>query len=409
MTAALKRVPGVVERRTHRVLLARGCVLNHYQPIVNLRSGEVIGVEALGRLEQDGRVLAPATFLDSFTVPDLDNLLFRSLRLGLAMLAACGATHPKLRLAMNVTPSVLTRDRFSRRFMDVLHEGGIDPGRMTIEILEGDQFLNIERAAAELRVLRGHGVQIALDDVGSAYSSLMRLRELPVDVIKLDQAFVRNMLQQPDDLQFVASMISLANGLRKKLVVEGAETAEIVDALQVLGVDAAQGYAIARPMPVAALRDWLAGHTVVKSTRTPTSLLGVYAAHLMIADAFRVVANQTMSLTLPASIHDPHACTIGRYLDRIGEHETPYGVAHKHFHAAILARETDAAAWDQAAEDFRITLEAAIVRQTGGACGEAVCAPAACGAGVQRRLRAVGSAGLRPDPPGASRPWTGST
>ena len=364
MIAALKHVPGVVERRTHRVLLARGCVLNHYQPIVNLRSGQVTGVEALGRLEQDGRVLMPATFLDSFTVPDLDDLLFRSLRLGLAMLATCGATHPKLRLGMNVTPAVLTRDRFSRRFMDVLREGRIDPGRMTIEILEGDQFLNIEHAAAELRVLRGHGVQIALDDVGSAYSSLMRLRELPVDSIKLDQAFVRNMLQQPNDLQFVASMISLASGLRKRLVVEGAETAEIVDALQVLGVDAAQGYAIARPMPVAALRDWLAGHAVVKSTGTPTSLLGVYAAHLMIADAFRVVSNQTVSFTLPASIHDPHACTIGRYLDRIGEHETPYGVAHKHFHAAILTRETDAAAWDQAAEDFRTTLEEAIVRQT---------------------------------------------
>ncbi len=354
----------MVERRTHRVLLARGCVINHYQPIVNLRSGQVVGVETLGRLEHDGRLLAPATFLDSFTVPDLDDLLFRSLRLGLAMLATCGATHPELRLGMNVTPAVLIRDRFSRRFMDALHEGGIDPGRITIEILEGDQFLNIERAAAELRVLRSHGVQVALDDVGSAYSSLMRLRELPVDVIKLDQAFVRNMLQQPDDLQFVASMISLARGLRKKLVVEGAETTEIVDALQVLGVDAAQGYGIARPMPVAALRDWLAGHAVVKSTGTPTSLLGVYAAHLMIADAFRMVSNQTMNFTLPASIHDPHACTIGRYLDRIGEHETSYGMAHKHFHATILARETDAAAWDQAAEDFRITLEAAIVRQT---------------------------------------------
>lgn len=365
MTAVLNRSLRVTERRTHRLLLARGCVLNHYQPIVNLRSGEVIGVEALGRLEQDGRVLAPATFLDSFTVHDLDDLLFRSLRLGLAMLATCDATHPELRLAMNVTPAVLTRDRFSRRLMDVLHEGGVDPCRITLEILEGDQFLNIERAVAEIRVLRGHGVRIALDDVGSAYSSLMRLRELPVDVIKLDQAFVCNLLQQPDDLQFVASMISLASGLRKRLVVEGAETAEIVDALQVLGVDAAQGYAIARPMPVAVLRDWLAGHAVVERMGMPTSLLGVYAAHLMIADAFRVVSNQTMSLTLPASIHDPHACTIGRYLDRVGEHETPYGVAHKHFHAAIIARETDTAAWDQAAEDFRTSLEAAIVRQTG--------------------------------------------
>ena len=353
----------LADRRRHRLLLARGCVLNHYQPIVNLRSGRVIGVEALGRLEHDGRILAPAVFLDSLTVQDLDDLLFRSLRLGLAVLAACDATHPELRLSMNVAPAVLIRERFSRRLMDVLHACGVDPGRITLEILEGDQFLDVAQAAAEIRALRGHGVGIALDDVGSAYSSLMRLRELPVDVIKLDQSFVRNLLQKPEDLQFVSSMISLARGLRKRLVVEGAETREIVDALQVLGVDAAQGYAIARPMPGAALRDWLAGHAVVGSMQTPTSLLGVYAAHLMIADAFRMLADQRLSLVLPESIHDPHACPVGRYLDRMGEHETSYGVAHKRYHAAISTRETDSVGWDSAAEDFRVKLAMEIMRQ----------------------------------------------
>ena len=365
MTSGLDRNLDLAERRTHRLLLARGCVLNHYQPIVSLSSGRVIGVEALGRLEQDGRVLAPATFLDSFTVQDFDDLLFLSLRLGLATLALCDGTHPGLCLSMNVIPAVLTRDRFSRRLMDVLNAGGVDPGRITLEILEGDQFLNIAQAAAEMRVLRAHGVRIALDDVGSAYSSLMRLRELPVDVIKLDQAFVRNLLQQPDNMQFVASMISLARGLRKGLVVEGVERAEILNALQVLGVDAAQGYAIARPMPALALRSWLADHIVVRSTQTPTSLLGVYASHLMIAEACRMLTNQTMNLTFPPSIHDPHACQIGRYLDRTGEHETPYGMAHKRFHATIITRDTDLAAWDEATESFRAALEAEIVRQAG--------------------------------------------
>jgi EAL domain-containing protein (putative c-di-GMP-specific phosphodiesterase class I) len=363
MTSGPDQGPTMTEQRRHRLLLARGCVLNHYQPIVSLCSGKVIGVEALGRLEHDGRVLAPATFLASLTVHDLDDLLFRSLRLGLAALATCDATHPELRLSMNVTPGVLTRDRFSQRLMGVLREGGVDPRRITLEILEGDQFLDIAHAAAEIRLLRGHGVRIALDDVGSAYSSLMRLRELPVDAIKLDQAFVRGLLQKPDDLQFVASMISLARGLRKTLVVEGAETWEIVNALQVLGVDAAQGYAIARPMPAEALRDWLAGHAGVRNTQSPTSLLGVYAAHLMMAEACRALANQATSLTWPASIHDPHACSIGRYLDLTGSHDTPYGVAHKRFHATITTCETDPATWDQAAEAFRDTLEAAIIRQ----------------------------------------------
>ena len=351
----------LAERRRHRMLLARGGLVNHYQPVVSLRSGRVIAVEALGRLEQDGRVLSPDVFLPSLSVQDLDALLFRSLRLGIEALGACRATHPALRLSVNVSPAVLTRDRFSHRMAAVLEVAGVDPGRITLEILEGDQFLNVAAAVAELRVLRDQGVRVALDDVGSAYSSLMRLRELPVDVIKLDQAFVRGVPQKPDDLQFVVSMISLARGLQKTLVVEGVETPEIVNALQVLGVDAAQGYAIARPMPVGVLRDWLAAHVAARSTLAPTSLLGVYAAHLMMVEACRTLANQTIKLTWPESVHDPHACVIGHYLDRLGEHDTAYGLAHKRFHSVITSCESTPVAWEAAAEAFRSTLTAAIL------------------------------------------------
>ena len=143
-------------------------------------------------------------------------------------------------------------------------------------------------------------------------------------------------------------------------MVEGAETAEIVNALQVLGVDAAQGFAIARPMPARALQGWLAGHAAIRATQAPTSLLGIYAAHLMISEACRVMATQTMNLAWPDSIHDPHVCLIGRYLDQHGEHDTPYGLAHKRFHATITTCGTDPVAWDEASEAFRDTLETAI-------------------------------------------------
>ncbi|MGI3778526.1 MAG: EAL domain-containing protein [Janthinobacterium lividum] len=356
--------PAQAERRRHRLLVARGEVLNHYQPIVSLCTGKVTGVEALGRLEQDGRVLSPATFLPSLTAQDLDALLFRSLHLGLEALEACRATHPALRLSLNVGPTVLTRDRFAQRLSAVLGRAGVDPGRITLEILEGEEFVDVAAAAAEIRVLRGQGMLVALDDVGSAYSSLMRLRELPVDVIKLDQAFVRGVSEKPDDLQFVVSMISLARGLRKALVVEGAETAPILNALRILGVDGAQGYAIARPMPAARLRDWLAAHEEVGAPHVPTSLLGVYAAHLMMMEACRTLSHHTMRLEWPESIHDPHACVIGHYLDHRRLHETPYGVAHKRFHTVITGCETTPAAWDEAAEAFRAALTAAIVRET---------------------------------------------
>ncbi len=351
------------EQRGYRLLVARGEVVNHYQPIVSLCSGKVVGVEALGRLAQDGRLVAPDAFLPGLSVRDLDALLFRSLRLGLETLDACRGTHPGLCLSINVSPAVLVRDRFAPRLSAVLREAGVDPGRITLEILEGEQFLNVAAAAAEIRVLRGQGVRIALDDVGSAYSSLMRLRELPVDAIKLDQAFVREMPRKPDDLQFVVSMISLARGLRKDLVVEGAETGPIVNALQVLGVDRAQGYAIARPMPAARLRDWLAARDDATGPQRPTSLLGVYAAHLMVVEACRTLANQAMNLAWPASIHDPHACSIGRYLDGLGAHDTAYGLAHKHFHTVITTCEVAPLAWEAAAEAFRDTLTTAILRE----------------------------------------------
>ena len=92
-------------------------------------------------------------------------------------------------------------------------------------------------------------------------------------------------------------------------------------------------------------------------------LLGVYAAHLMVVEACRTLASQTMQLAWPDSIHDPHACSIGCYLDHHGEHDTPYGLAHRHFHTVITTCESAPEAWEAAAESFRLTLTAAIARQ----------------------------------------------
>lgn len=348
------------EAKFHRSLLAQGKLINHYQPIVGLCSGEVLGVEVLGRLQDGSQTISPGAFLKNFGPAELDTLLFQSLHLGFETLRSCRHSHSELTMAFNVSPALLASKGFSHRVISALHEAGINPRRITLEILEGDDFVSPTAASTEIGRLRAAGLSISLDDVGTAYSSLLRLRELPVDAIKLDQAFVRHLLEKPDDLQFVNSMITLARGLRKRLVVEGVENDDIINALQVLNVDAAQGYAIAMPMPSELLLAWLASHQVRPSERRPNCLLGAYAAHLVIVDTCHGLMRQPLRLTWPATIHDPHACTIGVWLDETGLHSTPCGLAHKRFHEVITDYEQDPSSWNRIADHLRDTLQAAI-------------------------------------------------
>ncbi len=203
-----------------------------------------------------------------------------------------------------------------------------------------------------------------MDDVGSAYSSLMRLRTLPVDAIKLDQAFVRELHRQPEDLVFVSSMMSMAHGLKKTLVVEGVETPDILDALRVLGVEMAQGYAIAKPMPVTALTSWLGAHKPETATSQPHSLLGAYAAHLCLVEACRAMLNQPLRSSWMIGAENPHACLVGKFLDEQEWHDTDLGLAHKHLHTVLPFYHEQQAAWYKAAECFRAELDKTIQQDT---------------------------------------------
>ncbi len=339
-------------------LLKSGCLNLHFQPIVNLRSGEVKGIEALGRLSDRGRLVPPGIFLQHFGITELRELLFQSLDQGLSALEHCRATHPDLRLSLNVDPTLFLEHGFASAFLARLSPG--DPSRITIEILESGEFLNTDLACSQIAILRATDIRIALDDVGSAYSSLMRLRTLPVDAIKLDQAFVRELHRQPEDLVFVSSMMSMARGLKKTLVVEGVETPDILDALRVLGVEMAQGYAIAKPMPVTTLTSWLGAHTPKIATSQPHSLLGAYAAHLCLVEACRAMTNQPLRSTWMTGAENPHACLIGKFFDEEEWHDTDLGLAHKHLHTILPFYHEQQTAWDEAAEDFRSELDKAI-------------------------------------------------
>ena len=349
----------------HAALLRKGQLLNHYQPVVDLRTGDVLGVEVLGRLQDGVDIIPPGVFLPGLRAQQLEGLLFTSLRQGLDTLAACDVTHPKLFISFNVSSVVLVRRGFLERLMDVLVAARVAPCRIMLEVLESDEFLSLDTARRVFRSIHATGIGMAIDDLGSGYSSLNRLRDLPVDKIKLDRSFVRELHHRPGDLHFVEAVLSLARGLRKELIVEGVETAGIREALGVLGVAGAQGYEIARPMPTDALLHWLGQHVPRPASREPRTLLGAYAAHLSIVEACRAMINQPLQVSWSDTVEDPHACCIGQFFDRTGLHDSAFGSAHRHFHRVIKRYREEPAAWEAAAAALWRSLQAAIKAEAG--------------------------------------------
>ena len=275
---------------------------------------------------------------------------------------------PKLFVSVNVEPSLVVSEIFLDMLQQTLdrHDYG---GGLVIELLEGDAIADPAEMRRLLTRIHALDIAVALDDAGSGYSSLVSLRELPVDVIKLDRSFALGLNERPEDLHFILSFLSLGRGLGKRLIVEGVETFEIYDALRVLGVDHAQGYWIARPMPREAAEAWLAARLAHPRSRVPLSMLGAYAAHLMVVETCRVLMNQPLPIAWKESSKDPHACSIGKYFDCNGLHDTHFGLAHKRFHEVLACYGTDMPSWQQGADGFRIAMqqEIASLRTAGSA------------------------------------------
>ncbi len=335
----------------------------YYQPIQNLRMGGITGFETLARLRRDGAILPPDAFLPGLTVAGRTRLFHAIFGQTFALFKAAAAAGLDFYVSLNVESSVVLAEGFLDTLEPVLEANSDFAHHLIVEILESEPIADTAGARAAFARLKRLGVHLAIDDVGSAYSSLLNLKDLPVDVIKLDQGFVRDLGRRPDDLSFVISLLSLARGLDKTLVVEGAETPAILDALRVLGVGYAQGYAIAPPMPGAEVLGWLRGFAVRQPTAGPQSLLGAYACHLGFVETCRVLAGQPMQIAWTEHAHDPHVCPVGHFFTRAGLHDTPMGRAHAAFHAVMTEFRTDRAGWEATADRFRDSLRDAMARE----------------------------------------------
>ncbi len=230
----------------------------YYQPKVNLRTGKIIGVEALIRWDHPEQgMLDPGFFLPLIEQHQLSVTLGEwVISNALYQLQSWREQGLDISVSINIGAYHIQKDDFVQRLKQLLdrHDRS-NINRLQIEVLE-TSTLDIVHVAKTMHKCLQMGVDFALDDFGTGYSSLTYLKHLPANVIKIDRSFVRDMLEDPEDLAIVEGVIGLARAFRRDVVAEGIETMEHAEMLLMVGCDLAQGYAIARPMPAEDIPDW---------------------------------------------------------------------------------------------------------------------------------------------------------
>jgi len=242
-----------------RALTAREFVL-HYQPKVNMRTGEIIGAEALIRWQHPERgLLSPAVFLpvieEHALAVEIGEWVIET---ALQQLEAWREIGLDIPISVNVGARQLQQADFIERLHTLLAaHPSFRPGALEMEVLETSALEDLARVSQVIEACREIGVGFALDDFGTGYSSLTYLKRLSVAQLKIDQSFVRDMLDDPDDLAILGGVLGLATALRRQVIAEGVATIEHGTMLLQLGCELAQGYGIAHPMPAADFPGWV--------------------------------------------------------------------------------------------------------------------------------------------------------
>jgi EAL domain-containing protein (putative c-di-GMP-specific phosphodiesterase class I) len=235
-----------------RRALERGELALHYQPKINLRTGAITGAEALLRWTHPVR--GPVSPLEFIAVAEDCGLI---LPIGAWVLPeACRQSQawlkaglPPAAVAVNVSAMEFRAENFLQNVSRVLDDTGFDPNLLELELTESVLMKRPDAAAHILHTLRQSGVRVAVDDFGTGYSSVSYLRKFPVDALKIDQSFVRQISTAGDDRSIVTAVIALARSLKLKVVAEAVETSEELGFLQSHRCEEAQGYYFSRPVP----------------------------------------------------------------------------------------------------------------------------------------------------------------
>jgi EAL domain-containing protein (putative c-di-GMP-specific phosphodiesterase class I) len=226
----------------------------HYQPIVSLKTGRIVRVEALIRWQHEGRLVLPGEFIPAAE----DSGLIRpigdwALREGCRQAALWNkeAIDPVI-VCVNISGKQFTHPTFLDEVMSAIADSGVQPQHLEFEITEGVAMEDAEKTRYTLGQLRAIGVHLALDDFGTGYSSLSYLRRFAVNTLKIDRSFVADLPTNRENLAIVQTIIELARILGLETVAEGIETPEQLTVLQQAGCAMAQGYLLVRPEPAQA-------------------------------------------------------------------------------------------------------------------------------------------------------------
>jgi len=224
----------------------------HYQPQVDIKSGRVIGVEALLRWNHPERGLVPPG--EFIPLLEENNLIIPVGEWVLRTACAqCRAWQddglPPLRMAVNLSARQFRQDNLVEMIDSILRETGISPKLLELELTEGLLMENIGETSMILGQLKSRGVQVAIDDFGTGYSSLSYLKRFPIDRLKIDQSFVRDIITDSNDAAIAVAVISLGRSMGLSVIAEGVETRDQLEFLGVQKCDEYQGYHFSRPVP----------------------------------------------------------------------------------------------------------------------------------------------------------------
>lgn len=277
------RVVPLNERQTYRRLLDEGRMVGYFQPIIDLASGTFRKLEVLARLVgDDGHVVDPHRFLPAFGSDELFTLLAFGLDEGVRAYRHLAGFDPKLTIAINFPAEGMADPKFTDLVFQKICGHGLLPHQVQLEILEeSDGGIDDSQQRNFLKRIRNSGIRIAEDDLGSGYSSLLRLDQFGFDDVKIDQRLVRSAMHRPERaLEFILYLTRLAHSFGTMLTVEGLENPGMVEAAAILGADFGQGFAIARPMPLDDLTAWQKSFAYAVRPEVPQTAIGALAAYL---------------------------------------------------------------------------------------------------------------------------------
>lgn len=240
-----------IEESLRRALERREFAVN-YQPKINLRSGQITGAEALVRWTHPSRGPVPPTHFipvaeDCGLILPIGKWVLREACQQARAWVDAGL--PPTTMAVNISAIQFRNETFLEDVFTVLKETGLDSRFLELELTESVLMKHAESTESILKTLRARGVQVAVDDFGTGYSSLSYLRRFPIDALKIDQSFVRQLTTTPNETTIVAAIISMGRSLKLRVVAEGVETQDQLAFLQAHQCDEAQGYYFSRALP----------------------------------------------------------------------------------------------------------------------------------------------------------------